>query len=190
MPARTSKILVALFACGGAAFAGAAERVCEQSESTVTPSPRGDRAASVQHQVCDTGGGVSAAITVYVGEAAAPLTGGRVVSVAVPRSRAEWPVARWRDARTLEVWVPNLANVLETQAAWKDVDVTLKYCGDDPDARQRVAQHELDMQQWREAVTQWARQRRDDPDAAGPRPERPAEPRVQVRACTDADFGR
>ena len=159
MTARTLQILVALAACGGAAFAGAAERVCEQSESIVTPSPRGGHAASVQHQVCDTGAGVSAAITVYVGDAAAPLKGGRVVSVAVPRSRGEWPIARWRDARSLEVWVPNLATVLETQSAYGDVSVTLKYCGDDPEARQRVAQHEVDMQRWMEAVTQGAERR-------------------------------
>lgn len=187
MTVRTLQILIALAACGGTALADGAERVCEQSESTVTPSPGGSHAASVQHQVCDTGAGVSAAITVYVGEAAAPLKGGRVVSVAVPRARGEWPIARWRDERSLEVWVPNLAKVLETQSAYGDVAVTLKYCDDDPEARQRVAQHEVDMQRWMEAVTQWAERRRQDPDAAGPRPERPTEPRARVRACTDEE---
>lgn len=188
MRARTLQILLVMAACSGASLAPAAERVCEQSESTVTASPRGGHAASVQHQVCDTGSGVSAAVTVYVGDAAAPLKGGRVVAIAVPRSRDEWPIARWRDEQSLEVWVPNLATVLETQPSFQDVAVTLKYCADDPQARQRVAQYQVDMQRWMESVTAWAERRRVDPEGAGPRPQRPTEPRVTIRACTDADL--
>lgn len=175
-----------------AAFSGAAaaaERACDQSESTVVPSPQGGLAASVQHQVCETdSGGVSAAITVYVGAAAAPLKGERMVSIAVPRSRDEWPRAVWRDGRLLEVWVPNLAKVLETKPRHGDVSVELKYCADDPAARARVAQHEVDLKQWMESVTRWAEQRRNDPDGAGPRPPRPEEPRLIPRGCTDADI--
>lgn len=169
--------------------AWSAEPVCEQSESTVTASPKGQRAASVQHQVCETAaGGVAAAITVYVGEAGAPLKGERVVSVAVPRSRDEWPIARWRGEDQLDVWVPNLANVLDSRPAAGDVKVALRYCADDPAERQRVAQYEVDLQRWREATSRWAEKRRSDPQGAGERPPRPAEPRVAVRACTDADL--
>ena len=167
----------------------AAERACDQSESTVVPAPRGSLAASVQHQVCETdSGGVSAAITVYVGEAAAPLKGERLVSVAVPRSRDEWPRAVWRGEHALEVWVPNLANVLEAKPRYGNVTVALKYCADDPVARARVAQHAVDLEQWMESVSRWAERRRDNPDAAGPRPPRPQEPRLAARACTDADM--
>lgn len=171
------------------AFAAAAERVCEQSESTVTPAPDGRLAASVQHQVCETAtGGVSAAVTVFVGDAAEPQRGTRVVATAVPRSREEWPVAVWRSPSMLEVWVPNFAQVLETRAAHDGVTVALKYCHDDPEARARVAQHEVDMQQWMQAVTRWVEARNADPQAAGPRPPRPEEPRILRRACTEAQI--
>lgn len=171
------------------AATAAAERVCDQSESTVVPSPGRSLAASVQHQVCETdSGGVSAAITVYVGEAAAPLKGERLVSIAVPRSRDEWPRAVWRGEHALEVWVPNFANVLESKPRYGNVTVALKYCADDPAARARVAQHAVDLRQWMESVSRWAELRRNDPESAGPRPARPEEPRVISRACTDADI--
>lgn len=169
--------------------AEAAERACDQSESTVTASPQGGLAASVQHQVCETAsGGVSAAITVYVGATAAPLQGERVVSIAVPASRDEWPRVVWRNPSLLEVWVPNFAQVLQAQPAYRDVTVALKYCADDPAARARVEQHQVDVQQWMAAVTRWAEVRRSDPAGAGPRPVRPEQPRVIARPCTDADI--
>lgn len=178
-----------LVLCLPVAGAAAAERVCEQSESTVTPAPGGQLAASVQHQVCETNtGGVSAAVTVFVGDAAAPQRGTRVLATAVPRSREEWPLAVWRSDALLEVWVPNFAQVLETRAAHEGVTVQLKYCHDDPQARARVAQHEADMKQWMQAVTRWVDARNTDPEAAGPRPPRPEEPRFVRRACTEADI--
>jgi len=180
-------LLLSLAVSSGAATA--AERACDQSESTVVPSPGGSFAASVQHQVCETAsGGVSAAITVFVGEAAAPMKGERMVSVAVPRSRDEWPRAVWRGEQALEVWVPNLANVLESKPRHGSVTVALKYCADDPEARAQVAQHAVDLKLWMESVSRWAELRRDDPQGAGPRPPRPEEPRVISRACTDADI--
>jgi hypothetical protein len=169
-------------------FAAAAERACEQSESTVTASPQGRWSASVQHQVCDTGGGVAAAVTVYVGEAAAPLQGRRVAAIAVPRSREEWPRAVWRSESSLEVWVPNFATVLETSPGTGEVSVTLRYCGDDPEARARVAAYEGELKQWMQAVSRWAERRKSDPEGAGPRPVRPEEPRVTHRPCTDRDI--
>ncbi len=170
-------------------FTAAAEQVCEQSEATVSPSPDGRLAASVQHQVCATeAGGVAAAVTVFIGEAAAPLQGSRVVAIAVPRSREEWPLAVWRGNQALEVWVPNLAKVLAVSPAYRNVSVALKYCGDDPGHRARVAQHQLDTQQWMQAVTRWNELRKQDPQGAGPRPPRPAEPDTTPRACDDADI--
>lgn len=191
MRAKILPVMAALTAgLAATAVAPSAERQCEQSESTTVAAPDGRQAASVQHQVCATAsGGVAAAITVFVGDAAAPLTGGRVLSVAVPPSRSEWPRAVWRNARSLELWVPNFAKILESRPAHGEVRVTLHYCADDPAARERVARHETDLQQWMQAVSRWAVQRREDPAAAGPRPPRPEAPRVINRPCSDAEIG-
>jgi hypothetical protein len=167
----------------------AGERVCEQSESTVVASPKARWAASVQHQVCETStGGVAAAVTVFVGEAAAPLQGERVVATAVPRSREEWPRAHWRSETLLEIWVPNLANVLEVKPAFGAVQVALRYCGDDPEQRARVARYPQDLKRWQEEVSRWAELRQKDPEGAGPRPQRPAEPRETARPCRDSEI--
>jgi hypothetical protein len=170
-------------------LAVAADRACDQSDPAVTSSPDGRWAASVQHQVCETdAGGAAAAITVFIGEPGAALQGGRVLATAVPRSHAEWPRVVWRSESQLEVWVPNLAQILEASTGYRGVAVTLKYCRDDPDARARVAQHQVDMQRWMEAVTRWVEVRDSDPQAAGPRPQRPEEPLTQPRPCSDADI--
>ena len=166
----------------------AAEPACEQSEASVTPSPQGGWAASVQHQVCDTGGRAAAAVTVFVGPPAAPLQGSRVAAVAVPRSRDEWPRAFWRSESRLEIWVPNLASVLETAAKHGEVTVVLRYCDDDPAARAQVAQYAADLQAWMAAVSRWSEQRKTDPEGAGARPERPQEPRVTRHPCTDLEI--
>lgn len=182
--------LVLLFAAMlPSGVADTAERACEQSESTVTQSPSGRLAASVQHQVCETAaGGAAAAVTVFVGDAAVPLQGARVAAIAVPRSREEWPRVVWRTESSLEVWVPNLAQVLETAPGRGDVSITLKYCADDPDARARVAQYQTDLQQWMAAVSRWNELRQRDAVAAGPRPARPEEPRATSRPCRDSDL--
>lgn len=169
--------------------AWSAERVCEQSESSVVAAPAGKVAASVQHQVCETSsGGVAAAVTVFVGEAAAPLNGTRVAAVAVPRSREEWPQVVWRSDSALEVWVPNLAQVLETAPVAGGISITLRYCGDDPEARARVAQYQVDLQEWMAAVTRWNELRQRDAAAAGPRPPRPEQPKTASRPCRDSDL--
>lgn len=166
-----------------------AERVCEQSESVVTSSPQGRREASVQHQVCETAaGGVAAAVTVFVGRPGAALQGARVLATAVPRSREEWPRVRWRDDSALEVWVPNLARVIQPATDHDGVKVTLHYCGDDPESRASVARHEADMQQWMQDVSRWNEQRKNDPEGAGPRPQRPEEPRTLNRPCRDSEI--
>lgn len=188
LPMRKSGCLLLLL-MGPMAAAAAAERVCEQSESTVVASPDGSRAASVQHQVCETNaGGVAAAVTVFVGAAAAPLNGERVLATAVPPSREQWPRAIWRGESRLELWVPNLANVLEVKPAAGEVQVVLRYCGDDPEQRARVARYPEQLQQWMDAVSRWAELRKQDPEKAGPRPVRPAEPRETARACRDSDI--
>lgn len=182
-------IPVLLLLAASPPLAAADGLACDQSDSRVIPSPDGRWAASVQHQVCETPtGGVAAAITVFVGEAGAPLQGRRMVAIGVPRSHDEWPRAVWRGESQLEVWVPNFANVLETQPAYRDVAVTLRYCGDDPDARARVARYEVDLKRWMEETSRWAKRRKSDPEGAGPRPPRPEEPRVARHPCTSADI--
>lgn len=183
------KPLAALALLTAAAHVPAAERACDQSESRVTVAPGGARAASVQHQVCETDtGGVAAAITVFVGDVGVPLQGARVAAIGVPRSHEEWPRPVWRSATQLEVWVPNFARVLETRGQWQEVGITLRYCHDDPAARAAVARHEADLKDWMQAVSRWAEARKKDPAGAGPRPERPSEPRVAHRPCTEADI--
>lgn len=167
---------------------GAAERVCDQSDSEVVAAPGGKVAASVQHQVCSAGDAAGAAITVYVGPAPSPLEGERVVATAVPRSKEEWPRAVWRGDSLLEVWVPNFAQVLEAKPSAGPVTVKLAYCGDDPQARERVARHAEDIRRWQREVTAWAQRRKADPEAAGPRPARPEEPRVARRPCQPGDI--
>ena len=94
----------------------------------------------------------------------------------------------WRSESLLEVWIPNFAQVLESRPVQDGVSIALKYCGDDPAARARVQQHQVDLQQWMAAVSRWAEARKRDPQGAGERPPRPEEPRVTNRACRDADI--
>src|SRR5687768_7413911 len=69
--------------------------------STILPSPNGNLAASVQHQVCETAaGGVASAVTVFVGAAAAPLQGTRRVAQRETDLQS-WMagVSRWNELR-------------------------------------------------------------------------------------------
>ena len=92
---------------------------------------------------------------------------------------------RYQDAHA-----EDFAQVLDAGSAYRDVTVALRYCGDDPDGRALVAQHQLDLQEWMKAVSRWNELRKSDPEAAGARPARPAEPRVEIRACRDSDIPR
>jgi hypothetical protein len=187
---RTALCTGLLLALGSVTASGAALE-CEQSEATITPAPGGQLEASVLHRVCATSTGAAAAVSVYVGPAGvAQAQGERVAAVAVPRSRDQWPRAVWRSETLLEVWVPNLANVLEVRPAWRDVQVQLKYCGDDPAERAAVAQYQVDLKEWMAAVTRWNEARFLDAEAAGPRPVRPREPDAKPRACRDGDIPR
>lgn len=186
--ARTLRSLVALALFAAPLGAHAAEQVCDASESKITASPEGKWTAQVQERVCSTDRGAAAAITVEVVPKDAPDKAQRIAATAVPRSRDEWPRAIWRSETLLEVWVPNLAHVLEVKPGHEDVRVELKYCADDPEARQRVAQYQRDLKRWMEEVSAWAQERKRDPEGVGPRPKRPEEPRVPRRPCRDSDI--
>lgn len=164
--------------------AGAAEPTdCDRSGSKITASPDGRLQASVQEEVCSFGKHAGAAITVVVSPPGAPEKAERAASIAVPGSREEWPVALWRGPKELQVWVPNLAHVLEVEPAVGDVAVSLHYCDDNPGDRQRVADYRTAFEQWKRDTTAWVQKRKADPASAGPRPERPQEPRVPVGRC-------
>ena len=156
---------------------------CDRSESRLTPSPDGRVTASVQEQVCAVGKRAAAAITVLLIDARDPATSTRVASTAVPRSRDEWPRAVWRDATTLEVWVPNLTEMLTLESSAQGVRVELKRCNDDPAAREQVAGYKQSFEQWKRDTTAWVERRKQDPTSAGPRPERPREPAVPIGRC-------
>jgi hypothetical protein len=166
----------------------AAEQSCDGSESKITPSPAGNWMASVQERVCTTESGVAANVQVTVASKKSPDEATLVAAIAVPRSRDEWPKVVWRSETSLEVWVPNFAHVLEVKPVLRDVVVALKYCADDPVARASVAQYQVDVKRWMEAVTSWAKLHKADPDAAGERPPRPEEPRVTNQPCQPSDI--
>jgi hypothetical protein len=181
-------LLVAVLACQLPAARAAEVSDCDRSGSKTTPSPQGRWVVNVQEEVCAVGNGVAAGITVVVSSPEGPEQGGRVVMIGVPRSRDDWPRVRWRSETELEVWVPNLAVVVSTQARWQGVQVALRYCGDNPADREAVAAYKLAMKAWQQETTAWVARRKQDPDNAGPRPVRPEEPRVAAGRCDPADF--
>jgi hypothetical protein len=185
----TGRIAATLLCLAPLVSNAAALEDCDQSESKRTPSPDGRLTASVQEQVCAAGNRAVAGITVIVAPPDAPTDGVSVAMTAVPRSRDEWPRVVWRGNDALEVWVPNLAHVVDVKPAYRDVKVTLKYCGDNPDHRARVANYQVAIKQWMQDVTAWVERRKQDPEGAGPRPARPEEPRLPKGVCTAAETG-
>lgn len=175
-------ILVSLLAWAGTARAA---DDCDRSESKRTPSPDGRWVASVQEEVCATGATAAAGITVIVSAATDPSQGKRVFQMAVPRSRDDWPRVRWESPTSLHLRVPNLAEVSPPQPEYAGIRIALEYCGDNPDDRARVAAYKTAVKQWQADVSAWAQKRKQDPEAAGPRPARPEEPRVPPGRCTD-----
>lgn len=156
---------------------------CDRSDPRLAPSPDGKFTASVQEQVCAVGSRAAAAITVLLIDARNPGSAIRVAAIAVPRSREEWPRAVWRDASTLEIWVPNLTEMLTLEPAAQGVRVELKRCNDDPGAREQVAAYRQAFEHWKRDTTAWVERRKQDAAAAGPRPERPREPSVPTGRC-------
>jgi hypothetical protein len=170
--------------CAWTAGARAADE-CDRSDSKQTASPDGHWVASVQEEVCATAQGAAAAITVIVSAAADPTDGKRVFQMTVPRSRDDWPRVRWESPTSLHLRVPNLAEVMPPVPEYSGIRITLEYCNDNPDDRARVAAYKTAIKQWQANVTAWAKKRKEDPDGAGARPERPQEPRVSPGRCTD-----
>lgn len=173
-----------LLACCLSAPAAAVE--CDRSGSKTTPSPDGRWIASVQEEVCTTAsGGAAAGITVVISAASDADVLKRVFIMPVPRSREDWPRVRWPSPTALEIRVPNLSEPSPPEPQWNGIQVTLAYCGDDPVARQLLADYKAAVKQWQKDVSAWAARRKQDETAAGPRPPRPDEPRLPPGRCTE-----
>jgi hypothetical protein len=163
----------------------AADSQCESSPSLASPSPDGHWIANVQEVACSTATGAAAGITVVVVSASDATRSKRVFITPVPRSRDEWPRVRWQEANTLEIRVPNLAEVKPPEPQFENVRITLTYCGDNPGDRARLAAYKAAVLQWQRDVSAWAQLRKHDAQGAGPRPPRPEEPRLAAGRCID-----
>jgi len=163
----------------------AAENICDQSETRSTPSPDGKWVANVQEEVCATSGGAAAGITVVLVPDQDASRGKRVFIMPVPRSREDWPRIRWHDSHALEIRVPNLTEAAPPEPLHEGIRISLAYCGDNPEDRERLANYKTAVKQWQKDVSAWAARRKQDEAAAGPRPTRPEEPRLATGRCTD-----
>jgi hypothetical protein len=163
----------------------AAETFCDRSGSKVTPSPDGRWIANVQEEVCATATGVAAGITVILVSARDDALTKRVFIMPVPRSRDDWPRIHWSGPDAMEVRVPNLAEPNPPEPAFEGIRISLAYCNDNPEDRARLAGYKAAVQQWQKDVTAWAALRKQDPAAAGPRPPRPEDPKLEFGRCTD-----
>jgi hypothetical protein len=81
--------------------------------------------------------------------------------------------------------VPNLSEPSPPKPEFEGIRISLAYCGDNPQDRASAAAYKAAVQQWQKDVSAWAQKRKQDPDAAGPRPPRPEEPRLAPGLCTD-----
>jgi hypothetical protein len=163
----------------------AAENFCDQSESRITTSPDRRWVVKVQEEVCATENGAAAGITVILAAADDAARNRRVFIMPVPRSRDDWPRIRWPAADAMEIRVPNLTEALPPEPEYSGVRLSLVYCGDNPQDRERQAAYKAAVKQWQKDVTAWAARRKQDAEAAGARPPRPEEPRLAPGRCID-----
>ncbi len=182
-----TRVLIALLALPWAvATLHAAEFVCDRSETKATPSPDGQWVANVQEEVCDTPTGAAAGITVVIASAKDPEHGKRVFIMPVPRSRDDWPRIRWQGSKAVELRVANLSEApAPNPPTYEGIRNSLAYCGYNPEARESLVASKDAVQQWQQDVSAWAEKRKQNADAAGPRPPRPEEPRLSAGRCTD-----
>lgn len=183
---RTAVLTMLLALASVPAVLQAAEADCDRSGSTSTPSPDGQWVANVQEEVCATAaGGAAAGITVVLVSVRDPSLSKRVFLMAVPRSREDWPRIRWLDATAMQVRVPNLSEAAPPEPQFEGIRITLAYCEDNKADRDQVAAYKAAVLEWRKLVSLWAQQRKQDPQAAGPRPPQPEEPRLAQGRCID-----
>jgi hypothetical protein len=179
----TAALLAAMLMPAGAM----AEEVtdCEHSAAKTYPSPDGKWVASVQEEVCAVGNRAAAAVNVDVARVSDPKHVGRVFSMAVPRSRDQWPRVIWKSETAMEVWAPNRAHIVKPVTSVGDLQVELKYCGDNPAERAQVAEYQAAFKKWMQDTTAWAEKRKRDPSDPAPRPKRPVEPNYSSDSCAN-----
>jgi hypothetical protein len=163
----------------------AEEPVCDRSETKATPSPDGQWVANVQEEVCATATGAAAGITVVIASTKDPTRNKRVFIMPVPASRDDWPRIRWDGPTAMQVRVPNLSEVTPPDPEFAGIRISLAYCGDNPQDRASAAAWKAAVKQWQKDVSAWVQRRKQDADAAGPRPPRPEEPQLAPGRCTD-----
>lgn len=182
---RNSALIAALALSLLPAALPAADFVCDRSGSKSTPSPDGRWIANVQEEVCETATGAAAGITVNLVPAHDPDSPRRVFIMPVPRSRDDWPQIRWLGPDAMEIRVPNLSEAPPPEPGLEGIRITLAYCGDNPADRARLVEYRAAVKQWQTVVSDWVKQRNEDPVKAGPRPPRPEEPRMPFGRCMD-----
>lgn len=156
---------------------------CDHSGAKTTQSPDGRWVATVQEEVCATDKGTAAGVNVDLAPTDDPAHRTRIFSISVPRSRDEWPRVVWKGATSMEVWVPNLAEIILQPTDTESVHVDLKYCGDNPAERAKRTQYQAALKQWMKDTTAWLQQKKSEPNSTAPRPKRPEEPALTSSTC-------
>jgi hypothetical protein len=174
-------LLVLTPACGGAAEL----TDCEHSGASSAESPDKRWVATVQEEVCDAGGVAAAGVVVDLATSADVTHSQRIFSMAVRRSRDEWPKVLWKSATRLELWVPNRAAIGMQKTESQGIQIELKYCGDNPQERAQLAQFQSAFKQWMSDTTAWVQRRKLDPSLSEPKPKRPVEPRFSPDSCAN-----
>lgn len=177
-------VFAAMLAPVGAPAAEATD--CDHSAAKTYASPDGRWVASVQEEVCAVGNRAAAAVNVDVALASDPKHVGRVFSMAVPRSRDQWPRVIWKSDTAMELWAPNRAHIVKpAPATFEDIRIELKYCGDNPAERAQVVEYQEAFRKWMQDTTAWVERRKQDPQDPTPRPKRPVEPSYSSDSCAN-----
>ena len=163
----------------------AAENECDRSGSKSEPSPGGLWVANVQEEVCATATGTAAGITVIIASITDPAHSKRIFIMPVPRSRDDWPRIRWLSETAMEVRVATLSQAAPPEPEFDGIRISLAYCGDNPENRARLAAYKAAVKQWQKDVSAWVQRRKQDAEAAGPRPAQPEEPALASGRCID-----
>jgi len=183
---RGVRVLVGLLVLAAPMAGWAADaRDCEHAGEKKAESPDGRWVATVQEEVCAIGTRTGAGIMVDLALAADASHARRVFSMRVPRSRDLWPHVIWKGPATMELWVPNRAEIQAQESQFEGVQIQLRYCGDNPAERAQVAEYQAALKQWMKDTTEWAQKRKQDPGFNEARPKRPVEPTYSSDSCAN-----
>jgi hypothetical protein len=182
---RTPALMILLGMTVATGSVNAEDNECDRSGSKTTASPDGQWTAHVQEEVCATAAGAAAGITVVLTSTKNPEQTARVFTMPVPASRDDWPHIHWLGPDAVELRVANLSEAPAPQPAFAGIRISLAYCNDSPGDRARAAAWKAAVKQWQKDVSAWAQRRKQDAEAAGPRPDRPEEPLLSYGHCSD-----